>query len=243
MDVEKERLSGNFLMPNWVATEHHARFRFVSGIQIGKVVVDCACGNGEGTDVFSVGSVSTRGFDVSEEAIAEAKQKCKNPVASFTLASGTKLPLHENFAEVYISLETIEHIDEDEAFLEEVSRVLKPGGAFICSTPNRNVTNPGKAINDKPANVFHVREYSEQEFIALLKKYFSKVELYGQNRNALWKVKALATLGKYLPFHLAVRMHQAFKLAAHYLRPVSYYELEKCESGIIHEYVTAVCVK
>ncbi|MBK7148421.1 MAG: class I SAM-dependent methyltransferase [Bacteroidetes bacterium] len=243
MDVEKERLSGNFLMPNWVAMEHHARFRFVSAYTKGKVVVDCACGNGEGTNVFSEGSASTHGFDVSQEAIDEANQKCKNPVTRFTLASGTQLPLDNNFADVYVSLETIEHIEEDEAFLKEVSRVLKTGGMFICSTPNRNVTNPGKKITDKPANIFHVREYSEQEFTALLKRYFSQVELYGQNRNQRWKVRVLAGLGRFLPFHLAVRLHQIYKLLAHFLRPVSYYNLEKCDKDIIHEYVTAVCIK
>lgn len=243
MDVEKERLSGNFLMPNWVSTEHHSRFKFTANYTIDKIVVDCACGNGEGTNIFSEGTKATYGFDVSEEALVEARQKCTNPHAIFQKASGTKLPLGNNFADVYVSLETIEHIDEDEDFLQEVSRVLKNGGIFICSTPNRMVTNPGKTLKDKPANVFHIREYSVEEFTALLSKYFSKVEMHGQNKSAFLKTSLLGFIGKFLPLHLAVRMHQANKLAMHIFRSKSYYELEPCREDVIYEYVTAVCTK
>ncbi len=243
MDVEKERLSANFFMPNWVATEHHLRFVFAKQFTANKVVIDCACGNGEGTAIFSVGSKATHGFDVSEEALKEANEKCKNPAADFKLASGTQLPVADGFAEVYVSLETIEHIDADEDFLKEVSRVLKQGGTFLCSTPNRTVTNPGKRLNDKPANIFHIREYTVEEFTALLLKYFSHVEMHGQNKNGGFKTTALSFVGKFLPFHLGVRLHQANKLLCHIFRRKDYYELEPCQQGITYEYVTAVCIK
>jgi ubiquinone/menaquinone biosynthesis C-methylase UbiE len=243
MDVEKERLSANFLMPNWVATEHRARFLFAAKFTNGKTVIDCACGNGQGTAIFSVGSKETLGFDVSEEAITEAKQNCAHPNTRFALASGTALPVANQFADIYVSLETIEHIHEAEDFLREVNRVLKTGGTFICSTPNRHVTGPGKRMADKPANIFHVREYTVQEFETLLKKYFSHVEMHGQNQNSVFKTNLLNALGKILPFHLAVRLHQANKLLLHFFRNQTYYQLKPHRPGEVYEYVTAVCTK
>lgn len=243
MDIEKERLSGHFLMPNWVATEHNFRFLFAAKYTQGKTVVDCACGNGAGTNIFSIGSLTTYGFDVSSVAIREAKENCTQKNVVFQEASGTALPLQDNFADVCVSLETIEHIDADREFLKEVYRVLKPEGVFICSTPNRSVTNPGKQQEDKPANVFHVREYTQDEFVKLLSTYFSGVEIYGQNKNIAMKVSLLNFLGSFLPMNLAVRLHQAFKLVTHIFRSSDYYNLQRVEKGDSYEYVTAVCIK
>jgi 2-polyprenyl-3-methyl-5-hydroxy-6-metoxy-1,4-benzoquinol methylase len=243
MEVEKERLSSNFLLPKWLWLEHDSRFRFASNLLEGKTVIDCACGSGDGTNIFSKKAASIRAFDLAEEALQEARKKCTSPNVNFTLASATSLPLPNEFADVYISLETIEHIPQDKEFLDEVSRVLKKGGTFICSTPNRKVTNPGKTIFDKPANVFHIREYTEAEFTELLGRYFKNIEIHGQNPNSKLKVLFLNFIGKFAPFHLAVRIHQLIKLVAHIFRSNTYYEVQNKKPGCDFEYMTAVCVK
>ena len=46
---------------------------------------------------------------------------------------------------------------DDAAYVAEARRVLRRGGAFLCSTPNRVLTNPGTT---KPFNPFHLREYT-----------------------------------------------------------------------------------
>ena len=120
---------------------------------------------------------------------------------------------------------------------------MKKGGYFLCSTPNRKVTNPGKKLIDKPANIFHVREYDEKEFTDLLEKYFEKVEIFGQNPNLRAKTAALYFLGKFLPLNLATRLHQSLKLLAHFFRNESYYEVRGKKKGLDYEYLTAVCTK
>ena len=42
-----------------------------------------------------------------------------------------------------VSFETIEHLKEPELFLQEVRRVVKPGGTFIGSVPNMWVDENG----------------------------------------------------------------------------------------------------
>jgi SAM-dependent methyltransferase len=89
--------------------------------------------------------------------------------------------LPDGFADVFISLETIEHVEDDVALIEETFRVLKPGGIFVCSTPNREITNPGTSIADAPWNPYHIREYNLDEFRARLESRFEIQGVYGQN--------------------------------------------------------------
>lgn len=243
MGVEKERLSANFLLPNWLHTEHEARFKFAATYLAGKTVVDCACGNGTGSYYFSEQAAKVLAFDISEEALVEARERCrhrKNVV--FSIGDATNLPIETNSIDAYVSLETIEHLPDDRPYLQDVVRVLKPGGLFICSSPNRYVTNPGTTVNDKPANEFHVREYTVYEFKALMENYFSRVEVYGQNPNSKLKAAILDKLG-FLPFYGAVRIHQLIKLVTHYFRPSTYYGVRPVTTANDFEYVTMVCVK
>ncbi len=70
-----------------------------------------------------------------------------------------------------VTFQVIEHIKEDKVLLDEITRVLKPGGRLIVSTPNR--------LMSLTRNPWHVREYTPDEFGHLLSSYFDKVEAYG----------------------------------------------------------------
>ena len=48
-----ERLSDRGFMPTWVRHEHLARYEFAAGYVAGKVVVDCACGDGTGSAQYA----------------------------------------------------------------------------------------------------------------------------------------------------------------------------------------------
>ena len=70
-----------------------------------------------------------------------------------------------------VSFQVIEHIENDLEFVREVSRVLRPGGRFIVSTPN--------APMSLTRNPWHVREYNADELRNILECHFSKVEAFG----------------------------------------------------------------
>lgn len=106
------------------------------------------------------------------------------------------LPFKKSSFDVVTSLDTIEHVKEWEQFLAECKRVLKPGGLFICSTPNidghffltKAVLTHGfllALVKRIPPlyrlliNPFHLHEFSEQEFRAAIGKFFTGVDLYG----------------------------------------------------------------
>jgi len=243
MSLEQERLSPKTFMLKWVRLEHLARFRFGAEFVKDKVVVDCACGSGVGSKIFAeAGAKEVRAFDVDEEEIRNCGiAALRNDLPEFAVADARRLPLPDNFADVYISFETIEHIEGDLEYLQEAKRILKSNGIFICSTPNRLITNPGKTISDKPWNKFHVREYSRQEFVDLLSKYFGKVELYGQNPVCALRAKMLNTIGRMFPLYGAVRLNQIVKLPRFIYDTERRHRVMEIREGYEYEYLVAVC--
>lgn len=90
------------------------------------------------------------------------------------LPSLTGIP--DNSFDFAVTFQVIEHIRQDEEFVKEIHRVLKPGGKLLVSTPNR--------LMSLTRNPWHVREYTVRELTGLLKKYFATVEMKGVYGNS-----------------------------------------------------------
>ena len=101
--------------------------------------------------------------------------------------------------DVYVSLETIEHVVDDRALLCEVARVLRAGAGSVRPTSNRVLTNPGTSIDDRPFNPHHVREYSAAEFESLMKEHFKDVQLYYQTSYGRRYSRASRLVGEEAP--------------------------------------------
>ena len=92
----------------------------------------------------------------------------------FRTAKVPPLPFADGEFDYVVSFQVIEHIVRDREFVAEVMRVLKRGGKFIVSTPNRPMS--------LTRNPWHVREYRAEELKALLSG-FESVECYGVGGN------------------------------------------------------------
>jgi ubiquinone/menaquinone biosynthesis C-methylase UbiE len=77
----------------------------------------------------------------------------------------------DNTFDFVVSFQVIEHIKNDKLFVSEIHRVLKPGGKFLCTTPNKKMS--------LSRNPWHIREYYPQELKDLLLVNFSDVETLG----------------------------------------------------------------
>jgi SAM-dependent methyltransferase len=80
-----------------------------------------------------------------------------------------------------VSFEVIEHLPDYRALLSEARRVLKPGGVFLVSTPNRAYYAESRA--QVGPNPFHVREFDYAEFTQILADFFPHVEIWTQNHS------------------------------------------------------------
>ncbi len=79
--------------------------------------------------------------------------------------------IEDNSFDFVVSFQVIEHIEADNKYVSEIHRVLRPGGKFILTTPNKKMS-----ITRNP---WHVREYTIEELIKLLGQSFSKVDAKG----------------------------------------------------------------
>lgn len=99
-------------------------------------ILDIGCGGGILTESLNYYYPKARifGCDVSSKAISYAKKYGRGKV-NYSVLKGKKLPYRDNFFDVAICLDVMEHIPDVEFFLNEVRRVLKKGGRFFLLVP------------------------------------------------------------------------------------------------------------
>ncbi len=80
-------------------------------------------------------------------------------------------PVRDGVVDLVVSAQTVEHLWDQEGFLRECARVLRPGGRLVLTTPNRATFPPG--------NPFHSRELDAGELAGLLPSSLRLVSLLG----------------------------------------------------------------
>lgn len=140
----------------------------------GATILDIASGMGFGVDLLSERARLAVGADLAWEAVAEARSRYRRATLAFVQADASALAFRAGAFDLAVSQDTIEHVRDDQGFVAEVARVLKPAGAFVVFTPCR------EEHTDQPQNPFHLREYSPVSLRRLLGPYFAEVKLWGR---------------------------------------------------------------
>jgi SAM-dependent methyltransferase len=147
---------------------HLARYvQACSFIRPGDDVIDVACGLGYGSHVIAAltesGSVS--GVDLSEFAIryAWANFASADRKVDFRVGNAQDLShLQSSSVNFAVSVETLEHIPEPAALLQELYRVLAPAGRVYVSVPNDWSDGSGKDPNPFHLHVYDWKTISRQ---------------------------------------------------------------------------------
>jgi SAM-dependent methyltransferase len=161
-----------------------AKLRFVSRFLDGD---SCLLEIGAGDCAFSIRAASLVRqvivVDVSEVITSAARG---TPNLEVIISDGTSVPVEQASIDVAYSDQLMEHVHPDDALaqLASVARAIRPGGVYVCITPNR-VTGPhdvSRAFDDV-ATGLHLREYSARDIRAMFRSAgFRKTHFYAGGR-------------------------------------------------------------
>jgi ubiquinone/menaquinone biosynthesis C-methylase UbiE len=168
--------------------EHLHRYAIAARFCAGKRVLDIASGEGYGAALLAQTAADVVGVDLDEDSVEHARRTYYASNLRFLRGCVTEIPLADASIDVVASFETIEHVVEHERMLDELRRVLAPGGVVVLSSPNKLVYSDGPSFS----NPFHVKELYFSELRDLLVRRFRHVALYGQRLSASSVVHPLA---------------------------------------------------
>ncbi|HEX6338724.1 MAG TPA: class I SAM-dependent methyltransferase [Jiangellaceae bacterium] len=124
----------------------------------GSHVLDAGSGEGFGAALVRVaGAAGVVALDYDMTTASHAHTEYGLPAVRANLVA---LPIRDSAFDVVLSLQAVEHVWDQPAFLAECARVLGAGGRVVLTTPNRLTFPPG--------NVFHHREMDAAELLAVV---------------------------------------------------------------------------
>ncbi len=149
--------------------------------------LDVGSGIGIFTKIASSKGYISFGIDVDEEKIELAQRLNGNTHVKFEVGNAYDLNYPDNFFDVVLCLEVIEHLSDPRRALDEIYRCIKPNGCLIISTPNKlsleglkgNIVGRITGKKWKAWGETHQRVFTFLEFIRFLRKRFSPIEIIG----------------------------------------------------------------
>lgn len=148
-------------------------YEFAAKYAEGKTVLDVASGEGYGTSVLGKTALQAVGLDLHKGAVDEAQKNYGTQNVRFIqgdLLTAPEILKGEQF-DVVCCFQTIEHVEDHDAFLESLTAVTKPGGLILVSTPNTNVFHS--------FNPYHVHELGYEEIRDLFSRNYKNFTIYG----------------------------------------------------------------
>ncbi len=161
------------------ADAHIVRYSLAAQfVRPGDTVLDCASGLGYGTAVLA--SLSTGatfvGVELDEPTVEYARANYTREGVTFLTGDASNLKdIPDSSIDMVVSMETIEHVPDWTAAVNEFHRVLKPDGRLVASVPDRWVDETG---NDP--NPFHFHAFDWTKLEAGLNQHFFVELRYAQ---------------------------------------------------------------
>lgn len=170
-----------------IYTMHAASYGFVENMCSERRVLDLGCGSGYGAMRLAKIASEVHGVDVAEDAISYAKDRFKSKNLYFhRIDPSEQLPFADASFDVVLSFQVIEHVSDEDGYLREARRLLKPGGTLVVITPDRkNRLLPGQ----KPWNRWHLREYDMSTLVKLISRHFTVKQTL--QMGARWEIASI----------------------------------------------------
>lgn len=182
--------TGEFFVPGKsgqrIEADHMERYHFACRVAQGKSILDIACGLGYSAPLLiGAGAVSYDGVDISEKLVNYADSAYGSNRARYHVGDICSFNNGKRF-DMITCYETIEHVKDYELAIGNLCKLLTRGGRLLISSPNRDVTSPSSlSLHDKPANKFHMQEFTPEELLSILNRHgfsASRNDVYGQRQ-------------------------------------------------------------
>jgi SAM-dependent methyltransferase len=185
LQLDGERTLPDVPEENYWFRRHLIVYEWIAARVRGLHVVDLASGEGYGADVLARRAASVVGIEPNPEAYEHARLRYGRVAFRRDAAETFTEP-----CDAVVFLQTIEHVADPGAVLDNIRAQLNPGGVAYVSTPNvLTLAPPGAERSDNP---WHVREYRPQEFRALCEAHFDSVRIAGVFHARMLRVHAAA---------------------------------------------------
>ncbi len=105
----------------------------------GKRVLDLGCGGGFMAEAMQDRGALVTGIDPAAEAITAARihAEAGGREIAYDVGAGENLPYADASFDAVVCVDVLEHVEDLQRVVDEVARVLRPGGVFLFDTINR----------------------------------------------------------------------------------------------------------
>ncbi|SRR6266545_591609 len=183
----------------WVKLEHLGRYLFAADFLAQfrpKAIADIAVGVGYGIPELKRASDSIVAIDSSSEALKLASARYGGAGVTFLRQDIDQdvivSEVGASSVDAVVSFETLEHLLNPSAAVEQFSQIISPGGYLICSVPNvifEPLWPDRMGAAGLPANKCHLQLFNFNSFSRLLNRHGFKINYrVGQSwTNILYK--------------------------------------------------------
>jgi SAM-dependent methyltransferase len=142
----------------WYRERRHLLDRAIARLPAGRAL-DVGAAGGGNTRVLRARGWQATALEYGEDGAAVAAERGLDVMR----ADATRLPLPDTSVDLVVAFDVLEHIEDDHAAVQEVHRVLAPGGTYLVAVP----ADP-RLWSSHDEAVGHVRRYTRTSLVDLL---------------------------------------------------------------------------
>lgn len=169
MIITGERTVPGIWHENYWFRRHEAAYLALAPLVRAQRILEAGCGEGYGAQLLAKEGADVSALDYDDYAATHVRTAY--PEVPVVRGNLVQLPFAQQSFDVVVSLQTIEHLWDQDAFVADCMRVLRPGGMLAVSTPNRLTFPPG--------NIYHPKELSPGELRELIGSHGAVTTMMG----------------------------------------------------------------
>jgi SAM-dependent methyltransferase len=174
LELTGERTMPGIWHENYWFQRHLAAYLAALSLTRGRRVLEAGCGEGYGASLIRDDGAEVVAIDLDADATRHVMHEYEVPSVRGNLV---QLPFADASFDTVVSMQTVEHLWDQPAFVAQCARVLVPHGLLVLTTPNRLTFSPNWVPGTPPVNPFHAREVDARELLELTAGRFDVVQL------------------------------------------------------------------